>query len=168
MEGSGFSGDLESLRVSELWPGWLLPHYLHAQVNHGVGAGAEQAGEGLALGRCGVHGCSVFFCVQGPRGLPGPPGPPGVPGLPGEPGRFGVNSSVIPGPAGLPGVPGRDGQPGLPGPPVRPASPPLPSPIRVSWEWGETPSMRASSCLDTGPLGDHVQCHSLLGPSGVS
>lgn len=120
MEGSGFGGDLESLRVSVPRPGGRGPAS-GAQWPRGrrgwIGRGRPR--------RCCTLGCSVLFPVQGPRGFPGPPGPPGVPGLPGQPGRFGANSSATPGPAGMPGVPGRDGQPGLPGPPVRPASPQL-------------------------------------------
>lgn len=116
MEGSGFGGDLESLRVSVPRPGGRCPAVWCTGPRGG-------AGQGQAVPqRCCPLNRSVLFPVQGPRGFPGPPGPPGVPGLPGQPGRFGANSSATPGPAGLPGVPGRDGHPGLPGPPVRPAA----------------------------------------------
>lgn len=132
MEGSGFGGDLESLRVSVPQPGGCCPPCPCTSGPRGDGRGLI----GLAppLGACCLHACSLFLPVQGPRGFPGPPGPPGVPGMPGEPGRFGMNSSVISGPAGLPGVPGRDGRPGIPGPQVRPASPSCPFPIKVDWE----------------------------------
>lgn len=93
MEGSGFGGDLESLRVS----------------------GGECLSCRLGVGVTLSHGPPRLF--QGPRGPPGPPGPPGVPGLPGEPGRFGMNRTDLPGP---PGLPGRDGIPGPPGPAVGP------------------------------------------------
>lgn len=88
MEGSGFGGDLETVRVSV---GPIL--------------GAGDKGHDTFSHR-------PLLLLQGPRGPPGPPGPPGVPGLPGEPGRFGMNSTDLPGP---PGLPGRDGFPGTPG-----------------------------------------------------
>lgn len=142
MEGSGFGGDLESLRVSVPWPS--------SPTVEPVGcAEAWREGAGATFGCTACRDPSVFFCVQGPRGFPGPPGPPGVPGLPGEPGRFGMNSSDVPGPAGLPGVPGRDGPPGPPGPPVRPLSvsgqPGTGSPV-----WAKPPSCLCT--LQSSPL----------------
>lgn len=144
MEGSGFGGDLESLRVS------ACPALHSPQSSPRAAFIQWEAVDRILLRRATAcayagHGCcssvsgdssslkwktlissdwkysqphTLFVVFQGPRGPPGPPGPPGVPGLPGQPGRFGVNGTDLPGPPGLPGVPGRDGSPGLPGLPV--------------------------------------------------
>lgn len=127
MEGSGFSGDLESLRVSGYTP--AVPGHMQSvmpETSRGTLVGGTRLAGVVIVAQQGHGFYDHLSRVQGPRGFPGPPGPPGVPGLPGEPGRFGVNSSYAPGPAGLPGVPGKEGPPGFPGPPVSSAAFPAP------------------------------------------
>nr|XP_020032802.1 collagen alpha-1(XVIII) chain [Castor canadensis] len=129
MEGSGFSGDMESLRGPRGLPGPPGPPGVPGLPGEPGRFGVNSSYAPGPAGLPGVPG------RDGSPGFPGPPGPPGPPGKEGPPGMAGQKGSLgdvgAPGPKGSKGDPGPVGTPGenglagAPGP-VGPQGPPGP------------------------------------------
>ncbi|XP_069472174.1 collagen alpha-1(XVIII) chain isoform X2 [Ambystoma mexicanum] len=112
MEGSGYGGDLDSVRGPPGIPGPPGPPGVPGLP--GV-PGEFGMNSTTAPGPAGLPGNPGR---DGAPGLQGPPGPPGIPGRDGEPGISGpAGEAGEPGELGLPGANGQKGEAGIPGQP---------------------------------------------------
>ncbi|XP_078537595.1 collagen alpha-1(XVIII) chain isoform X2 [Lissotriton helveticus] len=139
MEGSGYGGDLESVRGPPGIPGPPGPPGVPGLPGVPGEFGTNRSSSAGLPGPPGQDGAPG---LQGPPGPPGPPGADGIPGSQGpageagEPGELGLpGANGQKGDAGIPGIPGNPGEtglaglpgpigprglPGLPGPPGPP------------------------------------------------